>query len=235
VVGDNAGTGHRQRRHGTDIDIALHDRFEHVGLDAAGVDAVRSDVVAEPGEFDRHAFRQHADRGLAGAIGGIERRAAHGADRGEIDDRGAAGTSLAAGLEQRQAGLDADDDAVDVDAVQPVPFGQRRVLDFRDDRDGSVVDQRIETAMLCRDDGDDAVPVGGVRHVMLQVKRCIDAAGFGGEIGGDYRGAGGGHRLADLSADAAGSPGDKGDDARECDRHVFKSLLCGPAAIDDQL
>ncbi|MDQ7133249.1 hypothetical protein RCG43_08965, partial [Staphylococcus aureus] len=91
---------------------------------------------------------QHLHRRLAGAIGGVERRAAQAPDAGEIDDRGPAGPRPAPGLQQVEQALRADDHRIDVDRVDPVPFGQRSILDPPDDRDRRQIDQRIVYSVL---------------------------------------------------------------------------------------
>ena len=147
--------------------IAQHDR-----VDRAGADRVHADAVAAPlgGGDPGHA----AHRPLAGAVRDPARTAVQARRRRDVDDRS---RLLRDHLRTDRLHPQPDADLVDVDhpAVGLLGhLGQRLVA-----KDGRVVDQHVEPAMLLDDLGHQGVPGRLVADVEVVVARRVADPGRG--------------------------------------------------------
>src|SRR5271166_2124822 len=105
------------------------------------MDRIDADLVAGAGAMERGGLGQEPDRALARAIGRRRRVADDAGDRGEIDDRAAAGL-----LHRPHRLAAAEKRALDIDRVDLAPVGKRRLLDIAENADAGAVDQDIEAA-----------------------------------------------------------------------------------------
>ena len=126
---------------------------------------------------------------------------------------------LATFLEQRQQGLLADDDRIDIHRIDAMPFAERRVLDLGDNGDSRGANQRVEPAVLFPHHRFDALPVRLARHIVLHIEIGIEVRRLGRQIGRQDLRAGRPRRFADLPTDAAGRSGDDGDGVGTGDAH----------------
>ena len=92
----------------------------HGRIDEARMHRVHADLVGRV--LDRGGLGEDAHRALGGVIGGIGVRADDAADRGDIDDRAAAGA-----LHGRDRGLGAEEHAGGVDLHDAVPVLERLI------------------------------------------------------------------------------------------------------------
>ena len=101
------------------------------------------------GELDRHHLRHGDDAALRGAVGGAPEIAAHAADRGDVDDRAAAGRPHCG-----DGGAGDEEGADDVDVEDAPELGRGDLVERLVLRDPGRVDDAAQ--------GTD--PFGGLRH-----------------------------------------------------------------------
>ena len=129
-------------------------------------DAVRPEIAGQ-------AAGQTIDAGIGRGVGGIAAVAHHVADRGEIDDRPAAG-----GLHAGDNGLCREEVAFQVDGHRPVPEL------FRDRQGvvplvvGGVVDQNGDRPMRCRRFGNGGADCPDIRDIAGKKHRTLAGALF---------------------------------------------------------
>ncbi len=184
----------------------------------AGVERVDADAVR--GEFEGADLRQAADAPFAGAVGGGE-VADHPGDGGDVHDGGAA--VLGASGEGGGEGLEAVEDAGEVDVHDAPPLFDGGVGDARAQADAGVVDQAVQRPGRL-DLGGQRTP--GVAVGDVQVDGLPRSAGFrecGDEaLGRGHVDVGGpdvrplrGQRQAVGPAEAPGRAGDQDGSACE--------------------
>ena len=141
-------------------------------------------LVARARYMQRRRFRQHPHGALAGAIGCRRRVADDPGDRGEIDDRAAAGF-----LHRSHCLTAAEKRALDVHRVDLAPVSERRRLDVAEDRDPGAIDEYVEAPERADHRIDDFPPARFVGHVLHQREIGVGPerleAGFVAVGGGD--------------------------------------------------
>ena len=120
-------------------DLRRVHRLRHRGIDRTGRDRVDADV--QRSKLGRLLLGQVREAGLAGAVGGAQRRGAQARDRGDVDDGAAAAVA-----HQRRRGLRAQKRSGEIDRQHARPVFVGHLEDRLEDGDAGIVDQRVEPA-----------------------------------------------------------------------------------------